>query len=625
MDKFTRYIVLFMALVLSFSSCQEKKFQVASNTKLEIEWFNAQQSDSIFSKLDSDNQWELLIALAANPYTNPDVVDEWLLQKIERLCAKSPTNPKVIKRLCQELYHANYDQAGFLLANFVLNHPKGKVYKKANGEAAVILAYHYSFLNQKDSLQQYVKVLESVVQLDTTRWFTLAYFSNKAELAELNGQFFEAAINYQKAIANMSPDDTRNSITLPLNLATMYLNMDYVEKAHYYAEQVLSRNAIAAIPITNLNTLGIIASKANDFKQAEALFAKVIQHGIENAQPGLLAQTYANLGNLRRKQKRFEEALNYFAKSDSICGELSIEIGFLINAINRAELYYDQNQFARAAVVLQNKEKAMTQFNIPKVNKEYYLLAYKIQDSLKNSSLANQYYRNYKENKEAYLGDLTRSVIAEWELETEQKKRLEDNTALSLSVEKQTKQKYFIAFLLTLLLFVAAVFYFLNHRRNLLEKEASKQEKIVLAHQLELKSKELLAESLNNLNLQNTKTAILEELQDLIKELPKSQQSLFSGLRRQLKASNGGKFLDEFELRFTGVYEDFYQKLAQLAPDLTPNELKICALIRLAISTKEMAQLTNRSLGTLENTRISIRKKLRLDNQTNLQQFLMGL
>ena len=63
----------------------------------------------------------------------------------------------------------------------------------------------------------------------------------------------------------------------------------------------------------------------------------------------------------------------------------------------------------------------------------------------------------------------------------------------------------------------------------------------------------------------------------------------------------------------------------QLAPDLSPHEIRICALMRLHISSKEMAILTNRTQGTIDNTRSVIRKKLHLDDHVNLQEYILAI
>ena len=74
----------------------------------------------------------------------------------------------------------------------------------------------------------------------------------------------------------------------------------------------------------------------------------------------------------------------------------------------------------------------------------------------------------------------------------------------------------------------------------------------------------------------------------------------------------------EFENRITANNEDFYQKLLKAYPDLKPAELKLCSYLRLNLSTKELAEVLNKSVRTIENTRFSIRKKMGLGPEDNL-------
>lgn len=159
-----------------------------------------------------------------------------------------------------------------------------------------------------------------------------------------------------------------------------------------------------------------------------------------------------------------------------------------------------------------------------------------------------------------------------------------------------------------------------SERQAKLEKEKQK-----MAYELELKSKTLLTDSIKNLSISNTKETIYSDLKELISELPKTHQTKFTKLLLELKSDTDTSFLDEFETRFTGVYEAFFEKLNKISPEISPTELKICALMRLNLSTKEIAMLTTRTVGTIDNTRSSIRKKLNLDDKVNLQQFLMEM
>jgi DNA-binding CsgD family transcriptional regulator len=74
----------------------------------------------------------------------------------------------------------------------------------------------------------------------------------------------------------------------------------------------------------------------------------------------------------------------------------------------------------------------------------------------------------------------------------------------------------------------------------------------------------------------------------------------------------------EFEHRITSNNEDFYQKLLGAYPDLKPSELKLCSYLRLNLSTKELAEILNKSVRTIENTRFAIRKKMGLGPEDNL-------
>jgi DNA-binding CsgD family transcriptional regulator len=234
-------------------------------------------------------------------------------------------------------------------------------------------------------------------------------------------------------------------------------------------------------------------------------------------------------------------------------------------------------------------------------------------------------FRAYTEKKEQYFGDLPRSIIAEWELATKNEKSIQDSTTFKLHKEQQSKEKYIIILVSALLLLAFLLFYLIRNRKNILEREKINKEKQLIKFDLELKSKQLVSESLKSITIQNTKEELLHQLEEVIQELPKIHHTKFQQIIHNLKLNRTSSLLSEFEARFTGVYEQYYDKLKTIAPDLTPHELRICALMRLNIPTKEIAILTNRTTGTVDNTRSTIRKKLKLEDETNLQDYLLKL
>lgn len=69
----------------------------------------------------------------------------------------------------------------------------------------------------------------------------------------------------------------------------------------------------------------------------------------------------------------------------------------------------------------------------------------------------------------------------------------------------------------------------------------------------------------------------------------------------------------------------FYQELHERFPDLTAGEQKLCALIKLNFSSKDIARLMGISVGSAHTTRYRLRKKLGLARDENLTEFISSL
>lgn len=80
-----------------------------------------------------------------------------------------------------------------------------------------------------------------------------------------------------------------------------------------------------------------------------------------------------------------------------------------------------------------------------------------------------------------------------------------------------------------------------------------------------------------------------------------------------------------FETAFDEVHEDFLIRLKTQYPDLTPKELRLCAYLRMNISTKEIAPLMNISVRGVEICRYRVRKKLNIDRDQNLTKLIIDL
>jgi len=80
-----------------------------------------------------------------------------------------------------------------------------------------------------------------------------------------------------------------------------------------------------------------------------------------------------------------------------------------------------------------------------------------------------------------------------------------------------------------------------------------------------------------------------------------------------------------FEEAFNNVDKDFMKKIKTLHPSITPNDLRLCAYLRLNLSSKEIAPLLNISHKSVEVKRYRLRKKMGLDHDQSLSNYIIEL
>ncbi len=85
------------------------------------------------------------------------------------------------------------------------------------------------------------------------------------------------------------------------------------------------------------------------------------------------------------------------------------------------------------------------------------------------------------------------------------------------------------------------------------------------------------------------------------------------------------KGLDNFELKFAKIYPDFTRDLIKSCDQLTSTEVKVCMMLKVNYSNKEILKQLNISNSTLTNLRCSVRKKMGLKRNQNLPNVLVSL
>ena len=120
-------------------------------------------------------------------------------------------------------------------------------------------------------------------------------------------------------------------------------------------------------------------------------------------------------------------------------------------------------------------------------------------------------------------------------------------------------------------------------------------------------------------------SAISDKLKNTNQGQKEDNNAVINNVISELDKSITQDTWTEFEVRFQEVHVDFYNSLSRQFPDLTPNELRLCAFLRLNMTSKEISSITFQSSESLKTARYRLRKKLGLDRDENLIAFLTKL
>jgi PAS domain S-box-containing protein len=142
---------------------------------------------------------------------------------------------------------------------------------------------------------------------------------------------------------------------------------------------------------------------------------------------------------------------------------------------------------------------------------------------------------------------------------------------------------------------------------------------------MESKKRELTSSALRLIQISELNNNLISDLAKINTFTTKKGSEMIRQTITKFNLYSGENFWQEFESRFENVYESFYQKLNQLFPDLTPGEKKLCALLRLNLSSKDIAAITFQNPQSVDMARYRLRKKINLKQEDSLIDYLMKI
>ncbi len=486
---------------------------------------------------------------------------------------------------------------------------------------------------------------------------------NDIRAAELYAQHALAMaekLNYKKGIAYAR-----------YRLAIILKDYDYKVTEKYLLESLQIAEAINDSVLLGriYNSIGNLKGNVGEDKNAESYYNRALDVFKVLGRDSLMAKIYNNLGIIYDNRDKYDSALVYYRKSEAIHKNKNNTLGLAISYLNqgfssmlakRADsgyfyleqslklakdhdynrlLPYIYNNFSSYFLEKNNYEEAIhfaqigydlstDQINRLQIERSLWHLkeAYFKKQDFKNAYKYAEEINAIKDTINQYK-KLKEIDILEMQHALEQEK-IEQQFQNELFLAKIRQQKLTVTLIAVgtgLIILVLAFLYFLQYnrmRRKTLEQKSINLEKEKLEQQLEFKNKELTTNVMYLIKKNEFITNISNKLKNADLDDEHQKNMAIDRIIAEMDRSISQDSWADFEVRFQEVHVGFYNRLSKQFPDLTPNELRLCAFLRLNMTSKEIAGITYQSVDSLKTARYRLRKKLGLSRDDNLVAFL---
>ncbi len=469
-----------------------------------------------------------------------------------------------------------------------------------------------------------------------------------ASISDLMGDYINAMKQNQKVIEYAKLANNESLLAAGLfGIGALHIDRNEIKEGLAYFSETLAIR----------QNLGDSAGIANIYNLMASTFEKQLKHdsALLFFEKGLamrealgdiraIANSTYPLGILYIKMGKYNKAIACLDRAKSIFIQLEEQTGLCIANTYLALAMNYSGKTSEANMLIQQSLIDAKRFNNPTLIGDCYKVMAEIATSGKNYKRAYELSLKMKTlsdsmarvNKEIIIQDLE----ARYQFTSK-------NNHIDLLESQAGNQKKNILILsisiaaLTLIIVLIIILFRLkakSHARQLkvfeqqktiLEQEEKIKEKEMqlLQESVETKNRDLAAKAIEMLRVNETIGEVINKL-ELMKNLHSGDQKISKHIKeiaRELENQTNTNTWREFDKIFKNIHNEFYDHLLKICPTLTASEIKIAALLKLNLSTKEIASITYKSEEGIKSTRYRLRKKLNLSGEDNLIPFLMKL
>jgi len=543
------------------------------------------------------------------------------LVRIVRITKDNNTKARLLLRLAKEEEISNPEKS-LQFSRQALQVAKTSGFDSAEVRALIQIGVN---LSRMMKIREAIDIGEEVVQKATKNNMELEIADGRSIMAVSYAQvgdfdnssrlYFENLKLYEKLKEKKLLGRTMGNIGADFLEQQSYVKaLEYSNKA---LEIGLETKNLTLVTDQYNNLAAIYQVGFNDMEKAMLNYSRALTVAREiedfQQQGGIML----NIGHIYMKLNEYDSAFQYFDQAFKLFQTLNSPGLMAEGHTAMGEYFFKKGDYQESRKFALTGLRLGEENGILRVISESTTLLYKISLSEKDTIAAYNYYLILTKTKDSLNVLQNQKEIFKLEFQYNQEKIAKEQKI------KQQRSYFIFGFIILGLLSGLYITILLNSRQKIkikntiLEKEKAESD-------LKFKSKELSINLMALLKKNELITEISQKLSELENAPSKSdlKESAIK-LSNEIKQKSDDRLWQEFSMRFKEINAGFYDKLLNQYPDLTQSELKLCAYLRLNMSSKEISDLTGQRTETLEKARYRLRKKFELTNsEVNLVSFL---
>ena len=497
-----------------------------------------------------------------------------------------------------------------------------------NKSYSIAISYYEKAIQELLSIKDYETIYKIYIKI--------------AKLYQNNEFDYKWSIEAMNNAVNNAQMTNNESFIIDANLAyaDIFLAQKNYNSALTYYNKILkhkaNNNTIEQIAKTISNKANIYIIK-KEYNEALLLIDSSLKISLRNSYNDLIINNYGLKATIFDSLKVVDSAKKYYHKAIELsystqnyenCGKFMYDLGMLNKNNNNIKEAID------IFIILSDSTEYYRNYNI--CYNSYYQLS-KCYAILGNYEKAYKFFDKYdifyteadKHKNEKKIKDIHTNYLLSANIEELKAKEIETNKA---KISKQN-MIMFISLGIVLLLMLIIITILSNRNNDLYHKNKE------MAYEQQLKL-DKMENDLMEMQLRNNKESLINlalhfksyieylnplkaKLKEIIDSPESEQKNKIKNIYLDMQ-NNNSLFNNTENLynQINDIYKDFIDRLEQKYPTITKSEKRLCAMLYINMSSKEIAVISNTTIRSVETSRYRLRKKFNLSRDEDMVNFL---